>query len=205
MSITPNSQILFNQLETLSQNTFVRIPLNTMKETTITDNILSEIQLAFKESDVIEYDDTYKETGKDDSNIKTRTCADFVLLIKDSNENIHKLSFQAKKGYKHKKIGNVYTELDHKIGNDTEYQIDEYDEFLKKSKMDGYYIFYNGEYGDINNQTDQDNLNGNSFWTLNESTVKDKMGPNHTTFSLTDIIKLSNHTEFLTFLKGVVQ
>lgn len=205
MSITPNSQILFNQLETLSQNTFVRIPLNTMKETTITDNILSEIQLAFKESDVIEYDDTYKETGKDDLNIKTRTCADFVLLIKDSNKNIHQLSFQAKKGYKHKNISNVYTELDHKIGNDTEYQIDEYDEFLKASKMDGYYIFYNGEYVDINNQTDQDNLNGNSFWTLNESTVKDKMGPNHTNFSLTDIISLSNHTEFLTFLKGVVQ
>lgn len=205
MSINPNSQSLFNQLETLSQNTFVRIPLNTMKETTITDNILSEIQLAFKESDVIEYDDTYKETGKDDLNIKTRTCADFVLLIKDSNKNIHKLSFQAKKGYKHKNISNVYTELDHKIGNDTEYQIDEYDEFLKASKMDGYYIFYNGEYVDITNQTDQDNLNGNSFWTLNESTVKDKMGPNHTTFSLTDIINLSNHTEFLTFLKGVVQ
>lgn len=205
MSINPNSQSLFNQLETLSQNTFVRIPLNTMKETTITDNILSEIQLAFKESDVIEYDDTYKETGKDDLNIKTRTCADFVLLIKDSNKNIHQLSFQAKKGYKHKNISNVYTELDHKIGNDTEYQIDEYDEFLKASKMDGYYIFYNGEYVDINNQTDQDNLNGNSFWTLNESTVKDKMGPNHTNFSLTDIISLSNHTEFLTFLKGVVQ
>ena len=204
---TPTTK-LFDELKALSEKTFSTIPLGSMKEPSITDNILSEIKLAYKCSDIIQYDDSHKETGADNDNPKTRTCADFILVIKDSHSTIHTLSFQAKSGKKEKQndkgLGNFYKEINHKIGNDGDYQVDEYDEFIRNSNIGGYYIFYNGNFDSITNAKDQAKLNENSFWVLDEYIVKNEMGPDHKILSLTDIVDNANHKEFIDFLKGFV-
>lgn len=208
MNNTTSNTNLFAELKALSKKTFSTIPLGSMKEPSITDNILSEIKLAYKHSDIIQYDDSYKETGADNDNPKTRTCADFILVIKDNNNTIHKLSFQAKSGKKEKEktkgLGNFYKEINHQIGNDGDYQIDEYDEFLSNSNINGYYIFYNGNFDNITNAKDQAKLNENSFWVLDEYNVKNKMGTDHKILSLTDIVDNANHEEFIDFLKGFI-
>lgn len=195
---------VIDALENLSKKTFSTIPLGTMKETSVTDNILSEIQLKYTKADVIQYDDSYKETGKKDDNEKTRTCADYILIIKDKNGDLHKLAFQAKNGKKddNDTIGNIYKEITHKIGNKGDYQIDEYHNFLVSSNITGYYIFYNGNFENITNLVSQNQLDNKSFWILDEKTVKSKMGPNHKMLSLDDIVNEQSHLEFTKFLKG---
>ncbi|MFT8811968.1 MAG: hypothetical protein ABF855_10785 [Liquorilactobacillus satsumensis] len=194
---------VINALEDLSKKTFSTIPLGTMKETSVTDNILSEIQLRSKNADIIQYDDSYKETGKKNDNIKTRTCADYILIIKDKNGNIHKMAFQAKNGQKDNtnKIGNKYNAITHRIGNHGDYQIDAYDSFLKISGITGYYIFYNGNFDEIRNSNSQNKLRGESFWVLDEKTIKLKMGTGYKVLSLDDVVNEKGHLEFTKFLK----
>ncbi|MFC6177090.1 hypothetical protein ACFQAV_09565 [Companilactobacillus huachuanensis] len=203
-----NGYSLIDSIEKIGEKTFYTIPLNAMKETSVTDNILSEILLPSNaKADLIYYDDSYKETGKKgpSTNNKTRTCADYVLYIKDKNKKIHKYAFQAKNGKEYDGKGNVYTEINHKIGNNGDYQIDGYDEFLKNNPyISGYYIFYNGNYKNVNNTNSIKSLNGQSFWIIGEERVKGLMGTDYNVISIDNIIGENSHVNFISFLRGLV-
>lgn len=165
-------------------------------------------------NDIIRFDDSYKETGdkvqhkKDGST--TRTCADYILAIKDTESKEHFFSFQAKLGKPDKtkkNLGNIYSEINHQIGGNGPFQIDEYDEFLKQNNastsktpnIEGFYIFYNGAFKGTSNDSDTAKLKKLSFWILNENTVKNLMGVDHKILSISDVC--SKHVEFIGFLR----
>lgn len=100
--------------------------------------------------------------------------------------------------------GNVYIEIDHQIGGSGAYQIDEYDSFLESNKeIDGYYIFYNGNYQDVTNSSNISKLLNQSFWLLGEETVKELMGSSYSVLSIDDVIDKNNHINFIQFLRGL--
>lgn len=204
--MTAKASSLIDAIEEIGKKAFKTIPLNSMKETSVTDNVLSEILLNSNlKTDLIWYDNSYKETGKNNSsNSKVHTCADYVLCIKDSRGDVQYYAFQAKNGKivkkKDGKKGNVYSEITHKVGNKGEYQVDEYDDFLSQnSDINGNYIFYNGEYKDVVNEDIIDGLDGQSFWVLNEKVVEKRMKPRNKPISINDVVK--DHTSFIDFLK----
>lgn len=65
--------------------------------------------------------------------------------------------------------------------------------------IEGFYIFYNGDFKDTTNYSDTVKLKGLSFWILNETTVKNLMGANHKILSISDVCP--NHAEFIGFLR----
>lgn len=194
-----------NQLDTFS---FENIVNGNVHETSITDFILALIDSKDGQTSLIKYDDKYKETGNNAKNPKVGTSADFLLVVKDKKGIDHKYAFQAKLGKYEtaKKIGNMYSEVNHKIGNKGPYQIDAYEQFLSKNtKINGEYLFYNGDYPDANNLSDINKLSKKSFWILGIDNVKLLMGNvPYKQFNLSDILSLKNndHKPFVDFLKG---
>lgn len=219
---------LINNIENLDKNTFLDIPLGNMHETSITDNLLTTIIKSG--GTFIQYDSSYKETGKKTS--KTGTAADYILIIKDKHGKIHNLAFQAKVGKVFKvnnnKIGNFYKELDHNINSSNKYkalkksntyikikrpdryQVDVFDNFLKKNlNFKGYYIFYNGAFTDSEyiNFNNTKALKNKSFWIYPQSEVKKIMknkskstSKKYKSFCIDDILHDTNHKSFSTFL-----
>lgn len=114
---------------------------------------------------------------------------------------------------KKKKIGNEYSEIIHQIGgNQGPFQLDEYIKFIHENNsnpsypnhIDGYYIFYNGDFKNVANSNYNQNLLGHSFWILKLSQVKKIMGktPYKKAISIADVI--NSHTEFVGFLRGII-
>lgn len=207
---------LLNQIDNLGESMFNFIPQGTMKETSVTDCILSIIAEAQNKADFIQFDSSYKETGDPQKNDHHGTAADYILVIKDSSGGKHILSFQAKNGKignvnsgggkKKKTIGNFYAELDHKIGGKGCYQVIKYDKFLEANEaVSGYYIFYNGNYKNVTNSKQISSLGGQSFWTITEKIVKTKMGSTYTPISLNDLYGVSEHEKMTDLLRGVMK
>lgn len=195
---------LINDIERLGEFVFTAIPNGSMKETSITDFILSSINCGENRSSYIQFDDTYKETGNRDKDPKKGTSADYVLIIKNKDGDIKKYAFQAKNGKLKSSKGNVYVEIDHKIGGKGAFQIDEFDSFLEKNQeINGYYIFYNGNYQDVDNVSNISNLLNQSFWILDEKKIKELMGAQYKILSIDDIIAETNHQNYIEFLRGL--
>lgn len=203
---------LLKRIDDLGESMFKYIAQGTMKETSVTDVILSIITEEQGKADFIQFDSSYKETGDPQKNAHHGTAADYILVIKDSNGGKHILSFQAKNGKrgnaKHgsKEIGNLYAELDHKIGGKGPYQIQKYDEFLQANvAINGYYVFYNGDYKNVTNSKQINSLRGQSFWTMTEKKVKAKMGSTYTPISLNDLVGLPEHKKMSDLLLEVMK
>lgn len=61
---------LVNDIENLGKFVFTAISNGTMKETSVTDFILSNINNGTHQSSYIEFDETYKETGNRKKTLK---------------------------------------------------------------------------------------------------------------------------------------
>lgn len=195
---------LINDIEELGKFVFTAIPNGSMKETSITDFILSNIDCGTNKSSYIQFDDTYKETGNRMKDPKKGTSADYVLIIKNKDGDIKKYAFQAKNGKLKSRKGNVYVEINHQVGGKGAFQIDEFDSFLECNKeINGYYIFYNGDYQNVDNISNISNLLNQSFWILDEKKIKELMGKECKILSIDDIITEANHQNFIEFLRGL--
>ena len=196
---------LLGSIQELGEFVFTAIPKGTMKETSVTDFLLSHIESGENQTSHIRFDDTYKETGNREKNPKSGTSADYILIIKNKNGDIKRYAFQAKNGKLKSRMGNVYLEIDHRIGGKGAYQVDEYKLFLDSNlDIEGYYIFYNGDYNDVDNRNNITQLFNQSFWVLDAKKVKELMGSDHKVISLDDIITEENHIKFIDFLRGLI-
>ena len=195
----------FEQLQMFDEMSFESIPNKTLHETSITDLILSTVVKWSSTSGLIEFDPSYKETGDNSVNPKKGTSADFLLVIKDKSDVDHSIAFQAKLGKLSKKIGNEYSEIVHTIGNKSngDYQIDRYKAFLKANpSITGKYIFYNGNYKNVSNQSDISLLDNSSFWILDIDNVSILVGNTYKSINLSDLINIPEHKKFIEFLRS---
>lgn len=195
----------FKQLASFDEMSFNFIPQKTMHETSVTDLILSAIMTWSQDSGIITFDESYKETGDRTVDPKKGTSADFLLVLRDKSGLLHKISFQAKLGKLSKDIGNEYSEIIHTIGNksNADYQIDRYNDFLKDNPdIVGKYIFYNGNYPNVSNQSDIALLDNSSFWILDIDNVKKLVGSDYKVIGLHDVVGISDHTKFIEYLRG---
>jgi len=214
-TILKKSSIL-TELDELSKINFEDITYGLIGEESITQHILTKIVKLAKngDNDIIKFDDSYKETGKNISKTKDghihRTCADYVLAVKNKKGEEHYFSFQAKIGKK-KSLGNEYSEITHRIGNKGPFQIDEYINFIKENNsnsnypnyINGYYIFYNGNFKNLPNSKYNSYLNEHSFWILKLDQVKKIMGTApYEEISIADVV--NSHTDFVGFLRRIV-
>lgn len=107
-----------------------------------------------------------------------------MLLVKEQGGKGRMLAFQAKLG-KRENTNSVANEYDvkYKIGTDkNKYQIDEYNKWLSKMKqnkqslmkdfgvknldIEGYYLFYNGEYSNYKNKIANIPFNKESYYAV---------------------------------------
>lgn len=200
-----NKKNLIKDIKVLDKETFFDITLGNMHETSITDNLLTTID---HYGDFIKYDPNYKETGK--RTAKTGTAADYVLIIRDTLGNIHRLAFQAKSGKSNTHQGNIYKKVNYKISKINKYQIDVFRSFLNiNPSFDGYYMFYNGKFTGLkyNNNNNSKSLNNKSFWILPQKDVENIMKTRtnsssykYSNFSIDDIVNNKQHQSFTDFL-----
>lgn len=185
---------VIDSIKQSSDKYWMNIPDGIVHETTITENILTDIYDDNKQTPIskIEYkqEPEYKES---------RTSADFVLVIKDRRKQQHWLAFQAKIG---SKPDNTYEQIIHYIKGKKTFQIDVFAQWLSDNDdVDGYYVFYNGNYRE--NEPIK-----TSYYIEELEKVKTLMTINdgkYDAIRLEDLIHSTTHMQFSELLEEVIE